>query len=83
MLLPDDWKSVVKKLSAILRIADAFDRTHNFLIQDVNVKTKKAEVIFYVDNKLENIEIELWSLDRRKKLFESLFEKEIKVKSNG
>ncbi len=83
MLLPDDWKSVVKKLSAILRIADAFDRTHNFLIQDVNVKTKKAEVIFYVDNKLENIEIELWSLERRKKLFESLFEKEIKVKSNG
>ena len=81
MLLPDDWKIVVKKLSAILRIADAFDRTHNFLIKDVKVELKKKEVIFYIENKLADVEIELWSLERRKKLFESLFEKEIKVKS--
>ncbi len=83
MLLPDDWKTIVKKLSAILRIADAFDRTHNFLIQDVKIKSRKNEVIFYVENKLADIELELWSLERRKKLFESLFEKEIKVKSLG
>lgn len=81
MLLPEDWKIIVKKLSAILRIADAFDRTHNFLIQDVKVKSNIREVIFYFENKLADVEIELWSLERRKKLFETLFEKEIKVKS--
>lgn len=81
ILLPGNWKFVVKKLAAILRIADALDRTHNFLIQNVIVKIKKTEVIFYVDNNLEDIEIELWSLERRKKLFESLFEKKIKVES--
>jgi exopolyphosphatase/guanosine-5'-triphosphate,3'-diphosphate pyrophosphatase len=81
MLLPNEWKEVVKKLSAILRIADAFDRTHNALVKYVHVDIKDNTVIFSVENKLEDIEIELWSIDRRKQLFEGLFKHKIELLS--
>ncbi len=37
MILPKDWRVIVNKLSAILRIADALDRTHNSLVNTVKV----------------------------------------------
>jgi exopolyphosphatase/guanosine-5'-triphosphate,3'-diphosphate pyrophosphatase len=81
MLLPEDWKTIVKKLSAILRIADAFDRTHNSLVKDIKVKVNKNSVVFNIPNKLEEIEIELWSIGRKKKLFENIYNKKVKVVS--
>lgn len=81
MLLPEDWKTIVKKLSAILRIVDAFDRTHNSLIKDIKVKINKNSVVFNIPNKLEEIEIELWSIERKKKLFEKIYNKKVKVAS--
>ncbi|MCB9209012.1 MAG: Ppx/GppA family phosphatase [Ignavibacteriales bacterium] len=81
MLLPAEWKIIVKKLSAILRIADAFDRTHNFLVKYINVEINKNSVVFQVENKLEDLEIELWSIDRKKQLFEEFYNKKVIVKS--
>lgn len=81
MLLPTEWKTIVKKLSAILRVADAFDRTHNSVVKYIKTEIKAKSVILSVANKLEEIEIELWSLERRKQLFETVFKKNIEVKS--
>ncbi len=81
MQLPKDWRDVVLKLSAILRIADAFDRTHNALINFISVKVTDEEVIFSVENCLQEIEIELWSVERRKKLFEDYYRKRILVRN--
>jgi len=81
MLLPKEWRIAVQKLSAILRIADAFDRTHNSLIKYIHVNITKSNVVFSVENKLKDIEIELWSVDRRKQLFEDFYDKRIEVKS--
>ena len=82
MLLPKDWRVVVNKLSAILRIADAFDRTHSSLVNSVLVTSNKKNVFLTVDIHLNEIEIELWSIDRKKQLFEDVFGKNVKVKSN-
>jgi len=81
MQLSKEWRTVTQKLSAILRIADAFDRTHHSLIKYIHVNVSKNFVTFSVENDLNNIEIELWSLSRRKGLFEEIFNKKVKVKS--
>jgi exopolyphosphatase / guanosine-5'-triphosphate,3'-diphosphate pyrophosphatase len=81
MFLSKEWRIVVQKLSSILRIADAFDRTHNSLVKYINVIINEYSVVFSVENKMEDIEIELWSIERRKELFEELFGTKIIVKS--
>jgi exopolyphosphatase/guanosine-5'-triphosphate,3'-diphosphate pyrophosphatase len=82
IMLPKDWRVKVNKLAAILRIADAFDRTHNSLVNSIKVTYNKKNVFFTVENDLSEIEIELWSVDRKKQLFEEVFGKKIGVKGN-
>jgi exopolyphosphatase/guanosine-5'-triphosphate,3'-diphosphate pyrophosphatase len=81
MLLPEDWKNVVKKLAAILRISDAFDRKHNSAVKYVNVDITNEEVIFSVQNEIKDIEIELWSICRRKDFFEEVYDRKVKIES--
>ena len=57
------------------------DRTHKNKIVDFKTTVKSAEVIIELQNLMENLEVELWSFDRRKALFEEVFGKEIKVVS--
>lgn len=80
-LLTEEWKIIAKKLSAILRIADALDRTHNSRVKNIKTVTTDNNVNIIVDSKLKDIEIEIWSLDRKKKLFEEVYSKNIIVKS--
>lgn len=82
MMLPKEWRIIVNKLSAILRVADALDRTHNSLVNKINVKTSQNSTTFSVDNSQNEIEIELWSLDRKKQLFEQVFGKKVRVKTS-
>lgn len=72
-------KNIINILSAILRIGDSMDRTHTQRIYDV-----KAEIdgdVIRIKLKIKNSipEIELWSLERRKSLFEKVFKKKIVV----
>ena len=77
--LPSKNMEIVKKLSAILRISDSLDRTHYKLVKavSVNIKNKYVEIHLETENGLP--EIELWSLDRRKALFEEVFNKSVKI----
>lgn len=78
--LPAYSQTVVKKLSAILRIADAFDRTHKRIVQSVECRVKSDEFEIHLDIKEgENPDIELWNLQRRKELFEEVFAKKISI----
>ena len=79
MMLSDDWKEIVRKLAAILRIADAFDRKHNGSVKYVSVEVKDREVIFSVQNEMEEIEIERWSICRRKDFFEQVYKRKLKI----
>jgi len=78
--LPERNQLIIKKLSAILRVADSLDRTHKRIVQSVECRVKRSSVeLFLVIRKNSNPEIELWSLERRKGLFEEIFGKKIIV----
>jgi len=78
--LPACTQTIIKKLSAILRVADSFDRTHNKIVQSIKSRIKGDSVEFFVKVKNgANSEIELWNLERRKELFEDVYQKKIKA----
>lgn len=80
--LPSNQQETVKILAAILRVADSLDRTHSQSVQDVKIKTNESEVKLNLKINSDNIDIELWSLDRRKALFEEVFERKILTEVN-
>ena len=69
----DPWKKpVVEKLAAILRVADALDRTHRGLVKKVRVtlRGKKLHVALSARSPLD---LELWALKKKARLFETTF----------
>ncbi len=79
--LPERTQQIIKKLSAILRVADSFDRTHKRIVQSVECRVKGNKIEMKLDiKKGVNPEIELWSLERRKALFEEVYGKTISIK---
>jgi exopolyphosphatase / guanosine-5'-triphosphate,3'-diphosphate pyrophosphatase len=74
-------QGIIKKLAAILRITDSFDRTHRKLITglEAEVKDKTVEIRVHYSGKTKP-DIELWNLERRKGLFEEVFNKKVIVK---
>ncbi len=73
-------KNVVRKLAAILRLADSFDRTHGQLVADVKVSVNSGKIIFTpVVKNNKAIDLEKWSFNRRKSLFEETFGKKAEV----
>lgn len=79
--LPERVQNVIRRLASILRIADAFDRTHSRVIEEINVKIQGDRVILDLGNSGAPRDIELWNFERRKGLFEELFGKKILIRS--
>ena len=80
LLNTSDRKKVLG-LSAILRIADGLDRTHFSVIRSVKVqlgKRLRLDVGFRCDP-----ELELWTTERRKKLFEKIFCCQVELHPNA
>ncbi len=72
--LPDDKKKIVKILSAILRLSDGLEKTHNALINDLRVfrdgnMDSLIMVLFYLTHPPKN---ELKVATKRKKVIENL-----------
>ena len=70
-LLNAGHRKTVLGLSAILRIADGLDRTHFSVVKAVKAhlgKPLRLDVVFRYDP-----ELELWTTERRKRLFEKIF----------
>ena len=79
--LPSEIQMIIKKLAAILRIADSFDRTHRKLVSalDTTIKNNLVDIKLYCSSKIKP-DIELWNLERRKGLFEEVFDKKVIVR---
>ncbi len=79
-LLSAEDQQTVAKLSAILRIADGLDRTHDGKISDIRVKTIGRKLLLRITAKrTKDLEIELWGADRKKELFEEVFKVNVAV----
>jgi exopolyphosphatase/guanosine-5'-triphosphate,3'-diphosphate pyrophosphatase len=80
--LPDKQKEIVKILAGILRVADSLDRSHSKFVENISIITNDSEIIFELEINSDNIDIELWSLERRKALFEEVFGKKLLAEVN-
>jgi exopolyphosphatase / guanosine-5'-triphosphate,3'-diphosphate pyrophosphatase len=78
--LSNEDQLIVKKLSAILRIADGLDRSHSSLVKDVSCKTEGDEVLFRLTGQAPetDLELDLWGAENKKSLFEDTFEHKAK-----
>ncbi len=81
--MPSGQQEKVKILASILRVADALDRTHSGFVDELTISEKDSYIVMSINTKSDNIDIELWSLDRRKALFEEVFGRELRVDING
>jgi exopolyphosphatase/guanosine-5'-triphosphate,3'-diphosphate pyrophosphatase len=63
-LLPSKRK-LVRGLAALLRVADALDRTHFGVVKSVAIAKASGRVVLQVDAGAENAELELWAAERR------------------
>ncbi|HUK90217.1 MAG TPA: HD domain-containing protein, partial [Blastocatellia bacterium] len=70
-LNPQD-QQMVRRLAAILRIADGLDRSYRQQVKAVRCKIDGGNVVFYLDSD-QDCELEIWSANRKAEWFRKLF----------
>jgi exopolyphosphatase/guanosine-5'-triphosphate,3'-diphosphate pyrophosphatase len=73
--LNEDQREEVEKLAAILRIAEALDRSHRQSVRDVAVRCKGS--VRFIVRARSDAGMEIASAARRAKYFSSLFDKKV------
>jgi exopolyphosphatase/guanosine-5'-triphosphate,3'-diphosphate pyrophosphatase len=63
--LPPRARHVVRGLSALLRVADALDRTHFGVVKDLDVRVAPKRITIGVESGAEHAELETWAVERR------------------
>jgi exopolyphosphatase/guanosine-5'-triphosphate,3'-diphosphate pyrophosphatase len=72
-LTPDN-QQLVRKLAAILRVADGLDRSHTCSVRDVVVRIRQGKVCLVVrPSGHADVSLELWGAVRKKRLFEEMY----------
>lgn len=68
----------VRKLIALLRIANALDRTHYAVVRGITVSAKgtRVEILVHTD---KDAELELWTARRETEFFEREFDRSVEV----
>lgn len=69
----------VRKLAAILRLADALDRGHHSKIRELGLQVRPDRVYLDVRGE-EDLSLEAWTVARKSALFEAVFRRDVKVR---
>ncbi len=80
-LQSDEHRDLVRKLSAILRIAEGLDRGNIGIIQSVNCKIHRNNVEIRLKSKKNasrDLELEIWGAERKKMLFQEVYGREVR-----
>jgi exopolyphosphatase/guanosine-5'-triphosphate,3'-diphosphate pyrophosphatase len=83
-LNPQD-QTIVKKLAALLRIADGLDRTHASAVKNVNCINVNGELNIVLEKSSSgnnNLELEIWGAESKKALFEETYGIRVKFEVN-
>jgi len=82
MILSAEDQSVVKKLAAILRIADGLDRSHAAHVERVKcLKVKGILTIKLFHKPASHLSLEEWGAESKKNLFEETFSVHVQFRS--
>jgi exopolyphosphatase/guanosine-5'-triphosphate,3'-diphosphate pyrophosphatase len=75
-------RECVRKLAAILRLADAFDREHQSLVSHVQVEIKPKVVEFHVATHYKAA-VEIWNARQKATLFEEVYRRKVEFYTMG
>lgn len=76
--LSDEERILVTQLAAFLRIADGLDRSHASLVTGVQTTIQSRSLLIQVNHKKEvNLDMEIWGAERKKKLLEEVFKRNV------
>ncbi len=79
-VLPPQDQARVRYLSAILRVADGFDRTHKRVIESIETLYDASTISFRLNCRPETSPaFEVWSVNRKKGLMEECFGREVAI----
>lgn len=78
MRLSDSQRERATRLAALLRVADALDRSHLQSVDGVSVKMGETEVKLLLDSE-DDCLLERWALAQKKSLFEKVFQRSVNV----
>jgi exopolyphosphatase / guanosine-5'-triphosphate,3'-diphosphate pyrophosphatase len=67
-----DDRRVVRRLAAILRIADGLDRTHAQAVQSITLERNRAKMRFILLGSAEPT-VDIWGAERKSRLFRRVF----------
>src|SRR5262249_4119154 len=68
----------LRKLAAILRIADGLDRSRSQAVDDIDVRVGPSLVMIRLQSERDT-ELEQWGARRKRDLFEKLFRRELEI----
>ena len=75
--LPGSVRRAVRGLAALLRIADALDRTHFGVVRSVGASLSPGRLLIAVEAGADNPELELWAAERRADLLSRLLDRPV------
>ena len=70
----DEARRLVIELTAILRVADSFDRSHHGLVRDLRLLRRNGRLQIELDTAGRDAALELWGAERKADLWEKCFE---------
>ena len=68
----------LRKLTALLRIADGLDRSRSQAVDDIDVRVNPSLVMIRLTRN-RDAELEQWGARRKRELFEKVFNRELEI----
>jgi exopolyphosphatase / guanosine-5'-triphosphate,3'-diphosphate pyrophosphatase len=78
--LPSRDRSLVVKLSALLRLADAMDVSHTLRVKDVVMRQVKHKWLLKLEGE-GALNLEIWALEKRRALFQDVFGMKLEIEA--
>ena len=79
--LDDDRRERVRRVVALLRIADGLARSRHQVVEHVTVRVGPSLVLIRMHARTDP-ELELWGARRKRELFEKVFDREVEIASH-
>ncbi|MFO7846701.1 MAG: Ppx/GppA phosphatase family protein [Balneolaceae bacterium] len=76
--LPKEIKGRIKKLSAILRVADGLDRSHYQNVRNLKVEKEGNKTVIKIETESDP-ELEIWGAMRKRSLLEEMLSSEVEI----